>query len=143
MKESRKTAFTKYFHLVFENVLPNNSFIFNNKSYNVPCVFQIWEKKKNKREKIKKIKPINYKFVKKDESPDISFRRVGVYAGKIDKEYINKSKQSHYFINFDIKLTDDLFEKIKNISYKSSEYTVGPKSISKQELIKELNKFTQ
>ncbi len=143
MKESRKRTFPLYFHLVFETILPNESFLINNKSYNVPCVFQIWEKKNYKREEIKKLKPINYKFVKKNETPDISFRRVGVYSGKVDKECENKSPQSHYFIKFNIELTDDLFEKIKNISYKSSEYTVGPKSISKQELIKELNNFTQ
>lgn len=143
MKESRKRTFSLYFHLVFEKVLPIESFIINNKSYNVPCVFQIWKKKNYKREKIKKLKPVNYKFVKKNETPDISFRRVGVYAGKVDKEIENKSPQSHYFIKFNNVFTEDLFKKIKFISYKSSEYTVGPKSISKQELIKELNKFTQ
>lgn len=30
------------------------------------------------------MQPVNFKFVKKTDNPDISFRRVGVYAGKIE-----------------------------------------------------------
>ena len=79
--------------------------------------------------------PKNFSFVKKDDNPDISFRRVGVYAGKIFKEIEDKSPQSHYFIKFDNKLTDELFVKLSNITYASKNNTCGPKSISKQELI--------
>ena len=39
-------------------------------------------------------------FVKKTENPDISFRRVGVNAGNIDKKFDDKSINSHYFIKF-------------------------------------------
>ena len=35
--------------------------------------------------------------------------------------------------------TDETFQQIKNLQYENSENTVGPKSISKQELIKEFN----
>ena len=79
------------------------------------------------------------KFVKKEEEHDISFRRVGVNAGKVDKNTQEKSIQSHYFIKFDIELTDELFDKITKITYDCKDNTCGPKSISKQELIKEFN----
>ncbi|GAG95725.1 unnamed protein product, partial [marine sediment metagenome] len=69
----------------------------------------------------------------------ISFRRVGVYAGKVDRVTEKKSFQSHYFIKFDEPLTDELFDKLSNINYSGKDNTVGPKSIGKQELMKEFN----
>ena len=98
-KSSMKKYFDLNFFLIYEIDLPENSFLINNIETNVPCIFQIWEKTINKRQ-IEKIKPLNFKFVKKEESPDISFRRVGFYSGNISKEINNKSHQSHYFIKF-------------------------------------------
>jgi len=139
-KDSLKKHFPLSFHLEKEIDLPDNSFTVNNEKYDVPCIFQIWIKKDFDRKEIKKLAPINFTFVKKDNKPDISFRRVGVYAGFIDKNK-NKSIQSHYFIKFD-KFNDKLFDKLKIIDFDCKNYTVGPKSISKQELIKEYNKLT-
>lgn len=138
-KESLKKKINLYFHLESEFDLPYNSFFVNDIPYNVPCVFQIWIKKKKKR-KIPKILIENgFKFVKKNESPDISFRRIGAYAGKIDKICENKSIQSHYFIKFNNDLTDDLFNKLSNINFETKYFTCGPPSISKQEIIKKYN----
>lgn len=141
-KDSLKKHFPLKFHLVCEYDLPDNSFLVNGEEYNVPCVFQIWIKKEENREIPKKLEPKNYKFVKKTDDPDISFRRVGVYAGKIDRNTEDKSTQSHYFIKFDGELTNRLFDKLSNINYKNKNNTVGARSISKQELIKEFNMFT-
>jgi len=137
-KDSLKNKFPLNFHCIYENDLPNNSFLVNNKDHNVPCIFQIWEKKEIKREPNIKLYPINYKFVKKDEDPDISFRRVGGKAGFIDIDSSTKSIQSHYFIKFDT-FNDDFLNKLKILEFKNKNNTVGPKSISKQELIKEVN----
>lgn len=140
-KESNKKKFDKYFHLIFEIDLPENSFNINNKKYNVPCIFQIWIKKNIERKIPKKIYPNKFKFVKKNEEHDISFRRVGVYAGKIDIDTKNKSIQSHYFIKFEnSKNIEYNLNKLKKINFEFNN-TVGPKSISKQELIKEFNKY--
>ena len=106
----------------------------------MPCVFQIWIKKHADRVLPKKLIPNNYKFVKKTDSHDISFRRIGVNAGDIDKETEKKSIQSHYFIKFNIELTDVLFNKLTKNQYNCKNNTCGPKSISKPELIKEFNK---
>ena len=43
-------------------------------------------------------------------------------------------------IKFDIELTDVLFNKLTKIHHHCKNNTCGPKSISKQELIKEFNK---
>jgi hypothetical protein len=132
--------------MVFESDIPDNSFLVENKEYNVPCVFQIWEKRDNDREIMEQQIPNkNYRFVKINEDPDISFRRVGVYAGKIDRIIENKSPQSHYFIKFtpDTPFTveeyNKLYDEIAGLQFDCKNNTVGPKSISKQEVICLLN----
>ena len=87
-----------------------------------------------------KLEPSGFVFIDKNEDPDISFRRVGVNAGKIDTYITDKSIQSHYFIKFtNNKLLSDNIKNVSNITYNFNN-TVGPKSISKQELIKEFIK---
>jgi len=142
-KDSMKKYFLNNFHLIYEIDLADNSFLVNNVECNVPCVFQIWQYKDEIREQINKIEPINFTFVEKSGNPDISFRRVGVNAGTISKEIDDKSAQSHYFIKFtngSIKTIDTNIEKLKSIKFDFNN-TVGPKSISKPELINEFNKY--
>ena len=140
-KNNFQKNYPKNFHLVYEYDLPKNSFIVDKKEYDVPCVFQIWIKKDIDRILPETLIPNKYKFVKKTDTHDISFRRVGVNAGDISKKTENKSIQSHYFIKFNTELTDELFTKLSKIVYNSKDNTCGPKSISKQELIEEFNKL--
>lgn len=140
-KESNKAKFDLFYHLICEIDLPENSFTVNNKDCDVPCVFQIWEKQNISRRKPEKLEPTNFKFVDKEEKHDISFRRVGVYAGNIDKNTKDKSFQSHYFIKFtNNKSVEENIKLLEKIKFDFNN-TVGPKSISKQELIKEFNKY--
>ena len=140
-KDSLQKVFPLNFHLIYEFDLPTNSFIVDGKEHDVPCVFQVWEKRYTDRIITKKIEPNNFVFVNKNDNPDISFRRVGVNAGNIDINIKEKSEQSHYFIKFtnDKPIFDNINE-LSKIKYKFNN-TVGPKSISKQELIKEFNMF--
>lgn len=138
-KDSLKRTFPLDFHLCFEIDIPENSFLVNNINHNVPCIFQIWEKKGFKRDIISKLIPKEFTFVRKNENPDISVRRVGVNAGKIDINIDNKNTQTHYFIKFTNMLSiDDNINILANINYTFNN-TVGPKSISKQELIYKFN----
>lgn len=140
-KDSMKKHFNEYFHLIKEVDLSDNAFLVNDVECDVPCIFQIWERKSMPRETVQKIEPINFKFVDQDSGPDISFRRVGVYAGTISKEINNKSIQSHYFIKFtNGKTIDENIKKLNSINFEFNN-TVGPKSISKPELIIEFNKY--
>ncbi len=142
-KDSMKKRFTNNYHLIHEIDLTDNSFLVNGIETNVPCVFQIWEYKTTLRTTITKLEPLDFKFVKKTDTPDISFRRVGVNAGTIMKEIDDKSEQSHYFIKLTTNEDNDLnetIEKLKKIKFNFNN-TVGPKSISKQELILEFNKL--
>jgi len=138
-KESLKKTFATHFHLIFEVDIDEKSFLVNGEEYDVPCVFQIWKKEEIERTTIKKMEPIHFTFVKKEENPDISFRRVGANAGKIDSKINDKSFQSHYFIKFqNEKSIADNINILSSIKYDFNN-TVGPKSISKQEVIQKFN----
>lgn len=140
-KDSLKKTFPLNFHLIFEIDLPDKSFLVDGVEYNVESIFQIWQKKDFNREVVVKLEPTGFIFVEKTENPDISFRRVGVNAGTIHKNIHDKSEQSHYFIKFqNIKTIDDNIELLKHIEFNHNN-TVGPRSISKQELIREFNKY--
>jgi len=138
-KDSLKKTFPLNFHLIFEIDLPDKSFLVDGIEHNVPCIFQLWEKKTTNRAVNEKLEPLNFMFVGKTENPDISFRRVGVNAGTIDVNIDEKSIQSHYFIKFtNGKSISDNIELLSTITYDFNN-TVGPKSISKQELIFKFN----
>ena len=140
-KDSMKKHFLENFHLIYEIDLLENSFLVNNNECDVPCVFQIWHYKNELRNKIIKLEPLNFKFVEKKDNPDISFRRVGVNAGMIMKTIDDKSHQSHYFIKFtNNKIINNNLDKLKLLKFDFNN-TVGPKSISKQELISQFNKL--
>lgn len=140
-KDSMKKYFAANFHLIHEYDLPTNSFLVNNIPCDVPCVFQIWMNMQIPRPAIIKAIPQHFKFVKKEEEPDISFRRVGVNAGTISTDITNKSTQSHYFIKFTNgkPITENL-DKLKNITFTFNN-TVGAKSIAKGEVITKFNEL--
>jgi predicted RNA methylase len=137
-KDSFQKTFPVYYHLIYSEEVPKNSFFLDKISYDVPCVFQIWIKKNYPRIVPKVQVPKYYKFVNKTDNPDFSIRRVGGTAGSLDTDICGKSEQSHYFIKLNIDLPD--FEETYNMHIKfEHNNTVGPKSISKQELIEKLN----
>lgn len=138
-KDSMKNKFPLNFHLVCERDLPENSFLVNGIEHDVPCVFQIWEKRSINRAVSEKIEPVNFVFVKKTENPDISLRRVGVNAGRIDTNIDEKSIESHYFIKFtNDKSIDENIQNLLQVTYEFNN-TVGPRSLSKPEVISRFN----
>ena len=144
-KESCQQTFPRSFHLIHAEDVPSNMFLVNGTEHDVPCVFQIWEKQDQDRpieNDINAIIPVGYTFVKQNQMPSISFRRVGVNAGNISTIGIEqKSKESHYFIRFDegIVVSEGLLDTLKQIVFDTNN-TVGPKSISKKEVIREFNR---
>jgi len=138
-KVSFQRCFDMNYHLVSEIDIPKDGFTVNEKSHDVSCVFQVWMKKTHNRETADALQPVHYEFVKQDGEPDISVRRVGVYAGKVDVD-CTKSVQSHYFIRLHDALPKDVVvDALQKMSFEESMHTVGPKSISKPELIAKMN----
>lgn len=141
-KTSLKNKIPLNFHLLLEKDLPKDSFIINNIKHDVPCVFQIWVKKSYDRIKEPKYVSKYFYFVSKDDKPDLAIRRIGVNAGKIYDDTRNKNTNSHYFIKIISTNKINTISLIKKYNYNLFNNSVGPLSISKQELIKFYNEVS-
>lgn len=123
------------FHLIKELDLPDNAFLLNGNEYDVPCVFQIWKRSPTLREKIKlKTTTDFFSFVNPSQA-SIRIPRVGGNAGKATLQ-LQGAKTSNYFIKNNTKMSNEEFVLfINQLHFPSIAYTVGPKSLSKGELI--------
>lgn len=135
-KRSFQKAFPLDWHLEKSIDLPDNSFTIDECEHDVPCVFQIWEKRDELREVHTYAKPEWLEYTNA-ENANFAIRRVGVNAGLASVD-TSLSKQSHYFI----KVLDDrnitaLVSAINHLSWEFNN-SVGPKSISKDELHEKL-----
>jgi hypothetical protein len=142
-KPSMTNAFDRKFHCMHTSDIEKDAFLIQgNKRYDVPCIFQIWERKSEDRKIEDKIPENGFEYVKVGKDVDIALRRVGVFAGKSFLYEPEKfSTQSHYFIKF----TDEginknnIIEAINKHTFPSN--TVGPRSISKGEVNIVLNEI--
>jgi hypothetical protein len=85
-KESVHRKLNPSFHLIHEELCPQDTFLVDGAPYNVPCVFQIWERG----ETLRKIEPVAqgnpfFSFVAKADVKrgDFCIRRVGGRAGQV------------------------------------------------------------
>jgi predicted RNA methylase len=140
-KESIKRRVDKNFHLVSSTVLPVKSFTLNGEPYAVPCIFQIWKRGTKPRiDILPRITTTYFSFVKKSDGPDFSIRRIGGNAGKASLN-TNVSEQSHYFIRHHSTITvDEMVAHINSLSFPSRDMGVGPRTISKGEVIAVIEK---
>tara|TARA_B110000444_G_scaffold223186_1_gene225628 strand:- start:579 stop:1400 length:822 start_codon:yes stop_codon:yes gene_type:complete len=142
-KESMQKCIPLDFHLISQINIEKDGFLVNGVDHDVPCVFQVWERRDDNRYVSPKLEPKGYEFVKDKMKGRYALRRVGVYAGKILDMFLHPLKdisdQSHYYIK--LNEPDEVFiKKYGGLSWEEDN-TVGPKSIGKQEFIKELNKL--
>jgi len=129
------------FHLLKEIDIPINSFIYEGEEYSVPCLFQIWEYKRNKRDKIAILKTSDYFNFTTKENADFAIRRVGGLAGKVIEEFNEYSENSHYYIKSIIdkrmllKTLKSLYSNFQIVAKNAA----GNPSLSKHELIEVSN----
>lgn len=154
-KPSMFSAFDLKFHCVHSGELPTNSFVLNGAPYDVPCVFQVWQKKPINRPVEVAIPPVGFEYVKVNVNVnvnvnvdattyDVAFRRVGVYAGKccVNDGITKRNAQSHHFLKFDdacAPCMGSIIEQINAHTFPSN--TVGPRSLSKSEINAVLNEI--
>ncbi len=150
-KPSMYNAFHPRFHLIFNEELEKNAFLLNGDAYDVPCVFQIWEKNATDRPKEEKVAPIGFEYVASSEHltstlSTFALRRVGGLAGRCYPLVADthRSAQSHYFFRFNesvapLKYHAQIIEKINKHTFPSN--TVGPRSLSKSEVNVVLNRI--
>jgi len=138
----------KNFFLKKELILPLASFYTpgNKADYNVPTVFQIWEKRHQPRKKVATLtKHKDFTFCSPSDKNEADFciRRVGAGAGTVyaDFKEEKRSHKSHYYIKQKKDNTIDKFRSIDWNDKSGAKYdTVGNPSISKHDLITAYNK---
>lgn len=151
VKPSMYCAFESHFHCIHTNDVETDAFVLGGDGtpYDVPCVFQIWQKKSTPRIVAEKITEKGFQYVKFNagDAWDIVIRRVGVYAGRCfinngdETEY---SIQSHHFIKFDKKYEKNIVDIAKKINaHTFPTNTTGPRSLSKQEINEVLNSILE
>jgi hypothetical protein len=89
------------FHLLRDEVVPNDAFLFRSKPYNVPAVFQIWERRSQPRSvRAIETRHPDFEFTGPDRA-DFAIQRVGAQAGRVHRNF-RASPSSHYFIRGDV-----------------------------------------
>lgn len=146
VKPSMSRAFPPRFHCLWSAELAPHSFEVNGEPYDVPCVFQIWERKELDREMPAAVAEKGFSYVKCGEAAHIVFRRVGGTAGTC-VEYdatAAYNKQVYYFL----RLEEAYVQHVKKIVAAVNGHvfptnTVGPRSLSKGEATEVLNEVLE
>ena len=134
-KDSIVNRLNRNFHLIGEMDIPENSFIFQNSSYNVPCVFQVWIKKRKLRELVVRPKFHTDFLFSEPVNADFAIQRVGGNAGRVKNRLSCISPNSHYFIK-SIELVETVTNIFKDIEWSTVKYnTAGNPSISKTDVV--------
>lgn len=125
------------FHLVYEEIVPDNSFIFNDKPYDVCCCSQIWIRKETVRPKITILNFDNVSDwfeIVEPKFADFAIQRVGGRAGLIrTSDFLHYSSQSHYFIKQKDPRVLNIFQ---SVDFEKVKYnTAGNPSVSPSELV--------
>lgn len=137
-KESVKNRIPANFWLAYEEDTPNNSFTLNGEKYDVPCVFQLWQRSQKERSIPKRNVHSDYILFTTKADADFRIQRVGGNSGKASL-LLDRSESSNYFIknNTDIS-NENMVDIVNSIDFKTRNYSTGPRSLSKGELIAEL-----
>lgn len=153
-KDSMMNKIPRNFHLKTElvgkrgKILEEDSFTLNGEDYPVPCVFQVWERRDYERPiKQAKTKTELFDFVTNIEESDCRIQRVGGNAGVAFRDR-RGAKQSNYYIKlnesmlrkYNLDTVQDFIDCINQLNYETVNLTVGPRSLSKTELITTLER---
>lgn len=119
------------FHLVREEVMPSNAFTFQGRPANVPAVFQIWERRPERRALIsRQTTHPDFEFVS-PENATVVIRRIGARAGWIHPDK-TVSESSHYFIAGDV---DRIMRELEPQFRRMAQNTAGCPSLAKAEIV--------
>ena len=135
-KKSLQNRLDRNFHLKLQKDIPPNSFTFQGKDHDVPCVWQIWQKTAFERPLWNIVRSVSdFEFVNADENPNIAMRRVGGNAGRIyTQEIVTRAPQSHLFLRFK---AEGVLERLQALNLENCPVkfmTAGCPSISKSEI---------
>lgn len=96
-KRQLQNRLHRNFHLAHEQDVPADAFRFMGKPYNVPAVFQIWERRECQRAlHVSETSHPDFVFTTPDQA-DFAIQRVGANAGRIHHDF-ERSANAHYFV---------------------------------------------
>lgn len=135
-KASISNRLDRAFHLLREETVPQDAFLFRSKPYDVPAVFQIWERRHDLRD----LRPVetrhpDFEFTTHDKA-DFAIQRVGARAGRVHRDF-ERSPSSHYFIRGNV---EPIMKKLNFAQVVSN--VAGNPSLSKSEIVSLYRQFT-
>ena len=123
------------FHLADDVEMPPMSFVYLGKPYDVPCCFQLWEKRKAYRQKIIPRKETKMFDITSKENADFMVQRVGAGAGKVSKDF-HKSPNSHYYIKSHVANLSERMDNLYSTFQLAAKNSAGCPSLSRDEMIR-------
>lgn len=123
--------------LLYEMVVPKDSFIYNDAPYDVPCVFQVWGKLEHQRGDV----DVGVMWIEECSADvaEYSIRRVGGRSGSV-LEGVDYSPATTYFVRDLVKgAKQKIHNQYANIKEEASK-TVGVRSITLREISYIMNK---
>jgi predicted RNA methylase len=128
-KASIENRLDRNFHLIHEETVQRDAFLFRSKPYDVPAIFQIWERRDDLRE-LQQVATDHADFeFTKPHLADFGIQRVGARAGRVHRDF-TRSPSSHYFILGNVESI------MKRLDFTSVVHNVaGNPSLSKSEIV--------
>lgn len=135
-KASVENRLDRKFHLIHEEIVPRDAFVFRSKPFDIPAVFQIWERRPDLRElQHVAIHHPDFAFTKAHQA-DFGIQRVGARAGRVHRD-LALSPSSHHFIRGDVE------QIMKQLDFAKVALNVaGNPSLSKSEIVFLYRQFT-
>lgn len=136
-KASIQNRLHENFHLVEEIDVPPSAFMFRSKPCDVPCTFQVWERRQWKRElhELQMSHP-DFEFTDRDNA-HFAVQRVGANAGRVHHDFEQSTWRSgekhikdHYFIRGRV---EHIFKKLDFAA--AARNTAGNPSLAKTEIV--------
>jgi hypothetical protein len=121
------------FHLIHEELCPDNAFLIDGVAYDVPCVFQVWKRMNAKRKLDVSTKGNPFFEFTTKANADFCIRRVGGRAGQV-LAGIDHTDQTTFFLR---SLRSDAVEAVTKCFPAFAELrdmTAGVRSVSKSEI---------
>ena len=135
-KANTQAKIDRSFHQIHDEDMPDHAFLFCGKPYNVPAVFQIWERRAYERELPPKATEHSDFVFTEPARADFAIQRVGAAAGRIHYDF-SLSASSHLFILGKVQ------HRMRRLDFASvAANTAGNPSISKSEIVSLYSKLT-
>lgn len=150
-KRTTQRRLNENFHLVHQEEMLDERFRYEREGKVVKCVFQIWERREEKRiDPAPKRETNDFEFVKVSSpssgpaaptplNADLAIRTHGHGYGKITKRndsvWCSLNTRTHRFLRSNIS-TEELFSRLSGLDYESvGKFTVGQPCISTEEIV--------